>query len=49
MARLILKSPFLKGGKGAGGHARYIATRARVAMVPDGRPPQKNRSSSSLN
>ena len=38
MARLILKSPFLKGGKNAGGHARYIATRERVELVPDGRP-----------
>lgn len=38
MARLILKSPFLEGGKNAGGHARYIATRERVELVPDGRP-----------
>ena len=38
MARLILKSPFLKGGKNAGGHVRYIATRDRVELVPDGRP-----------
>lgn len=38
MARLILKSPFIKGGKHAGGHARYIATRERVELVPDGRP-----------
>ena len=38
MARLILKSPFLKGGKNAGSHARYIATRERVELVPDGRP-----------
>ena len=38
MARLILKSPFLKSGKNAGGHARYIATRERVELVPDGRP-----------
>ncbi len=41
MARLILKSPFLKGGKNAGGHARYIATRERVELVPDGRPATK--------
>ena len=33
MARLILKSPFLKGG-----HAKYIATRERVELVPDGHP-----------
>ena len=38
MARLILKSPFIKGGKNAGGHARYIATRERVELVPDERP-----------
>ena len=38
MARLILKSPFLKGGKNAGDHVRYIATRERVELVPDGRP-----------
>ena len=38
MARLILKSPFLKGGKDVGGHARYMATRERVELVPDGRP-----------
>ena len=38
MARLILKSPFLKGGKNADSHARYIATRERVELVPDGRP-----------
>ena len=38
MARLILKSPYIKGGKNAGSHARYIATRERVELVPDGRP-----------
>ena len=38
MARLILKSPYIKGGKNASGHARYIATRERVELVPDGRP-----------
>ena len=38
MAQLILKSPYIKGGKDAGGHARYIATRERVELVPDGRP-----------
>jgi len=38
MARLILKSPFIKGGKSASGHAKYIATRERVELVPDGRP-----------
>ena len=38
MARLILKSPYIKGGKNAGSHARYIATRERVELVPNGRP-----------
>ena len=38
MARLILKSPYIKGGKNTGGHVRYIATRDRVELVPDGRP-----------
>lgn len=41
MARLIMKSPFMKGGKNASGHARYIATRERVELVPDGRPATK--------
>lgn len=35
---MILKSPFIKGGKNASGHARYIATRERVELVPDGCP-----------
>ena len=39
MARLILKSPYIKkGGANASGHAKYIATRERVELVPDGRP-----------
>ncbi|MDE6841209.1 MAG: relaxase MobL [Oscillospiraceae bacterium] len=33
MARLILKIPYIKGGKNAGSHARYIATRPRVERV----------------
>lgn len=41
MARLILKSPYIKGGKNASGHAKYIATRERVELVPDGRPVTK--------
>jgi len=41
MARLILKSPFIKGGKNASGHAKYIATRERVELVPDGRSATK--------
>jgi len=41
MARLILKSPYIKGGARAGSYARYIATRERVELVPDGRPATK--------
>ncbi len=41
MARLILKSPYIKGGARAGNYARYIATRERVELVPDGRPATK--------
>ena len=37
MARLILKSPYFKSGAKACSHARYIATRDRVELVPDGR------------
>ena len=41
MARLIVKSPYIKcgGGKGAGGYLKYIATRERVEIIPDDRPP----------
>lgn len=43
MARLIIKSPYFKGrgssGKSAAGYLRYIATRERVELLPDGRPP----------
>ena len=43
MARLIIKSPYFKGGgssgKNAAGYLRYIATRERVEFLPDGRPP----------
>ena len=37
MARLIVKSPYFKGGgaKPAGGYLRYIATRERVEILPD--------------
>ena len=43
MARLIVKSPYFKGGstKTAGGYLRYIATRERVEILPDDRPPTK--------
>ena len=41
MARLIVKSPHIKcgGGKSAGGYLKYIATRERVEIIPDDRPP----------
>ena len=43
MARLIVKSPYTKcgGGKSAGGYLKYIATRERVEIIPDDRPPTK--------
>ena len=43
MARLIVKSPYFKGGgaKPAGGYLCYIATRERVEILPDDRPPTK--------
>ena len=41
MARLIVKSPYIKCGTGqsAGGDLKYIATRERVEIIPDDRPP----------
>ena len=43
MARLIVKSPYIKcgGGQSAGGYLKYIATRERVEIIPDGRPPTR--------
>ena len=43
MARLIVKSPYIKcgGGQGADGYLRYIATRERVEIIPDDRPPTR--------
>ena len=41
MARLILKSPYIKGGSRAVSYAKYIGTRERVELVPDGRPATK--------
>lgn len=41
MAKLIVKSPYIKcgGGQSAGGYLKYIATRERVEIIPDDRPP----------
>ena len=41
MARLIVKSPYIKcgGGQSAGGYLKYIATRERVEIIPGDRPP----------
>ena len=37
MARLIVKSPYIKGGGGgAGGYAKYIGTRDGVELMPSG-------------
>mgnify|MGYP004624342731 CR=1 FL=1 len=43
MARLIVKSPYIKcgGGKSARGYLKYIATRERVEIIPDDRPPTR--------
>ena len=41
MARLILKSPYIKSTGRASGYLRYIATRERVELIPDDRPPTR--------
>jgi len=43
VARLIVKSPYIKcsGGQGAVGYMKYIATRERVEIIPDDRPPTR--------
>ena len=41
MARLILKSPYIKSTGGTSGYLRYIATRERVEIIPDDRPPTR--------
>ena len=41
MARLILKSPYIKSTGGAAGYLRYIATREWVESLPDDRPPTR--------
>ena len=45
MARLIVKSPYIKcgGGKSAGGYLKYIATRELVEIIPDDRPPTQKK------
>lgn len=41
MAKLILKSPYIKSTGGASGYLKYIATRERVELIPDDRPPTR--------
>ena len=43
MARLILKSPYLKcdGSHSVSGYLQYIGTRERVEILPDDRPPTR--------
>ena len=43
MARLIVKSPYLKCGSGnsVSGYLQYIGTRERVELLPDDRPPTR--------
>ena len=41
MATLILKSPYIKSTGGASGYLKYIATRERVEIIPDDRPPTR--------
>ena len=43
MARLIVKSPYLKCGNdnSVSGYLRYIGTRERVEILPDDRPPTR--------
>ena len=42
MARLIVKSPYIQCGKqNVSGYLSYIATRERVEIIPDDRPPTR--------
>ena len=41
MAKLILKSPYIKSTGSASGYLKYIATRERVEIIPDDRPPTR--------
>lgn len=45
MARLILKSPYIKSTGGASGYLRYIATRERVSLSRMTVRPHESRSS----
>ena len=40
MAKLIIKSPYIKGS-GAAGYLKYIGTREGVELLPDGSPPTR--------
>lgn len=41
MARLIVKSPYIKNSGGASGYLKYIATRERMEIIPDDCPPTR--------
>lgn len=41
MAKLIVKSPYIKSNGGASGYLKYIATRERVQIIADDRPPTR--------
>jgi len=41
MAKLILKSPYIKSTGSASGYLKYLATRERVEIIPDDRPPTR--------
>ena len=41
MARLIVKSPYIKNSGGASGYLKYIATRERMEIIPDACPPTR--------
>ena len=41
MARLVVKSPYIKGGSGASNYIKYIGTRERVQIIADDRPPTR--------
>ena len=43
MAKLIIKNPYIQcgGSQGADGYMKYIATRERVEIIPDDRPPTR--------